>query len=111
MDETETLLRETARVAAGAGIAAARGARDDAAVARCRRIECEAAARLGRLPAGNEPPAAEGDRGIRSTALGMAALGEAMACCPDADADARGLASRLLVLLRAIQDGIIRAQA
>lgn len=109
MGETEALLRETVRVAAGAAMAAARGARDDAAEGLCRGIGAEASAWLGCGIAEAEAAAAPGDLGIRSAALGMAALGEAMERCPDADAGARGLASRLIVLLRAIQDELIRS--
>ena len=111
MGETETLLLETARVAGAEAVDAARGATDPAAEASCRRIRDEARARLG--GAGDAERGAvtpcTPDRGIHSAALGMIALTAVLARCPDAEPDARALAARLLVLLRGIQEEIVRA--
>ena len=109
MGETELLLWETARVAGAEAMDAARGATDPDAAERCRRIADEARARLGIAAGTGEPPSrpATPDMGVHRAAIGMVALGGALARCPDADADARALASRLLVLLRALQEEII----
>ena len=111
MEETLTLLRETARVAAGEGGEAARLAAGGDGARDCAVILDEACRRLSALSA--EPPRQERapereggspERAIRCAAVGAIALGSALERCPDADADARGLASRLLVLLRGLLD-------
>lgn len=112
MEETLTLLRETARVAAGEGGEAARLAAGGDDARACAQILDEARRRLAALAA--EPPREEPfarrdgeprERAIRCAAVGAIALGTALQDCPDADAEARGLASRLLVLLRGVLDG------
>ena len=116
MDETQRLLRETARVAAGEGGEAARLAAREASL-RCAEIMDEARARLAALSAeapegaAESPGGASAEKIIRCAAMGAIALGAALDANPDADADARALASRLLVLLRGVLDGERKALA
>ena len=110
MGETERLLWETARVAGGEAEEAAWDAVDPEAVERCRSIRDAARERLGEGPAGRTdlPYDIFPDMGVHRAAMGMAALGDALSRCLDADADARALAGDLLVLLRTLQEEILQ---
>ena len=113
MEETLRLLRETVRVAAGEGARAARLSADRGAEVACGEILEAARRRLAAL-SGELPEATVWDEGgdggaeraVRSAVVGTIALSAALDACPEADADARALASRLLVVLRDVMDGV-----
>lgn len=118
MEETLALLWETARVAAGEGSEAARLAADAKGVRDCDRILDEARRRMGEkleeLPGAESTAERKGkprERAIRCAVVGVIAMGAALDAFPDADADVRGLASQLLVLLRGVLDTARREYA